>query len=451
MERIVECLPFAAGGRDFLLVIPSTAVFEVDAEVAAWVREARAHPDAPPPQDLVEPLRALGLLVADGAPPGRLADPVPLDEPLATLVLHLTRRCPTSCVYCYGRRDAAGPDEMSPAVARRAVDFLFDQAGSEGPLGFTFFGGEPLHNLPALRAAAQRARQRAGDGGRPVRFAITTGAIPLSAGAVDLLARFGVQVTVSLDGPRAVHDDHRPYPDGRGSYDDAVAGLRRLTARVEVHGRATVTRLHPDPEPVIDHLLALGMASAGISTADVPPGPLALDDGAYERLTAGMERLADRYLDAARSGDHLRFSNLDGLLRSLHRGINRDLPCGAGVRLAACDTDGRLYLCHRLTSDPEHALGSITDGLVADRPARLRALSLDERPGCSDCWARYICGGGCHHARAVAAAAGREQPDACRWLRHWYCKGLEVYATLASEQPQLLDKWFDPPPPGAVQ
>ncbi len=462
MERIVECLPFAAEGHEFLLAIPSSAIFEVDPEVASWVRRARARAEAPPaiPPEVATPLRALGLLVADGAPTPALPDPVPLGAPLQTLVLHLTHRCGMRCDYCYaepggarGRGGAGGarPAEMTPERARAAVDFLFDQAAPEGPLGITFFGGEPLLNLAGLRAAADRARRRADAAGRPVRFSITTSAVPLPAGAVSLLAELGAEVTVSLDGPAAIHDAHRRLPGGEGSYRTTVDGLRRLAARLPVHGRATLTRRAPDPVPVVEHLLSLGMVSAGVSTADVPPGPLAFDDEAHEILGAGLEVLAARYLDALRAGGHLGFANLDGLLRTLHRGTHRALPCGAGVRLAACDTDGTLYLCHRLTGDPAHALGSLATGLSPDRPARLRAASLQRRPGCADCWARHLCGGGCHHARALAAAAGRERPDACRWLRRWFRTGLEVYGAVAVERPDVLDKWIDPLPPCGVE
>ncbi len=51
-------------------------------------------------------------------------------------------------------------------------------------------------------------------------------------------------MTVSLDGPREVHDALRPYKSGAGSYDAILRRVRPLLARqrrMQVSARVTVT------------------------------------------------------------------------------------------------------------------------------------------------------------------------------------------------------------------
>jgi len=365
------------------------------------------------------------------------------------MVLELTRSCDLCCAYCYTRpRPATGAERMTPETARRAVDFLFAHLPTDGMAGVTFFGGEPLLNLPALAAAGERALDRSATTGREVRFSITTNALNVSVEAADLLARLDARVTVSIDGDRAVHDAHRRTPGGDGSYDRVVAGLGSLPGRPIA--RATITRAAPDPVPIIDHLLSLGFDSVGISTADVADPRLALDESALATCTQGMERLADRYVEAVLAGRRFGFSNLDGLLRTIHRGVNRDFPCGAGLHLACCDPEGALFVCHRLAGDPDHRIGDLERGFGSARRERVRALSLASRPGCHDCWARYLCGGGCHHARSVEGAGGA-QLSICPYLRRWMRKGLEVYATLVASRSPFLSNCIDPSPPCTVE
>jgi uncharacterized protein len=444
MERVSECRVFAEDGRWFLFLVASSALFEVDAEVATAVQRAIAgggELGRGTAAAVVEALHAAGALVDAARPDESWLEPPPRDHGLSTLVLHLERRCPLRCSYCYGREQErrSGPDTMSRELAERAVDFLFDHRGADGPLGITFFGGEPLSNLPALHAAAARAHERAGRADRELRFAITTSGIGVTDEVVGRLAELRATVTLSLDGDRAIHDAVRRRTDGRGSYDQAVAALVQLRQVCDVGVRATVTRLAPDPVRIADHLWGLGASSVGLAMVDVDDPGLALGPAELDLVEAGLGELADRYVREARAGRPRRLSNLEGLLRTLHRGTSREYPCGAGLRLVSCDTDGALYTCHRLVGDAGHRLGNLDHGLRADRSEAMTALSLRGRPECAPCWARHLCGGGCHHARAVHRG-GRHPMAACPWLRRWLQRGLGVYATLVACQSPHLDQ-----------
>ena len=208
--------------------------------------------------------------------------------------------------------------------------------------------------------------------------------------------------------------------------------------------RATLTRLAPDPVPIAEHLWGLGAASVGLAPVDVADPELALGPAELDVPERGLFELSRRYLDEARRGRPRRLSNLEGLLRTLFRGTCRELPCGAGVRLLSCDADGALYTCHRLVGDEGHRMGHLDAGLDPGRPARIASMSLAARSGCHGCWARYLCGGGCHHARAVHG--GTDEPmTSCPWLRRWLQRGLEVYATLVTRDSSRLREQIDDP------
>jgi len=88
--------------------------------------------------------------------------------------------------------------------------------------------------------------------------------------------------------------------------------------------------------------------------------------------------------------------------------------------------EGELAACHRCVGDADGAMGSLQEGI----DARKRAAWLSERhvhrqEPCQRCWARYLCGGGCHHE---VIARGR---PACDYIRGWlhYCLGAYLRLT----------------------
>ncbi|HSC70646.1 MAG TPA: quinohemoprotein amine dehydrogenase maturation protein, partial [Candidatus Methylomirabilis sp.] len=64
---------------------------------------------------------------------------------------------------------------------------------------------------------------------------------------------------------------------------------------------------------------------------------------------------------------------------------------------------------------------------------------VGQKKACTSCWARRLCAGGCHYD--VHLHRGRmEHPvvGLCDYYRGMIGVGLEVYARLAAEVPQIL-------------
>jgi uncharacterized protein len=96
------------------------------------------------------------------------------------------------------------------------------------------------------------------------------------------------------------------------------------------------------------------------------------------------------------------------------------------------DVDGAYSTCHRTVGDPRFQVGAPAAPSEAARRRFLASRLVDRQEPCRSCWARYLCGGGCH---AEVVQAGRDNCDLiCGWLD--YCLGR--YPALRCEFPELF-------------
>jgi uncharacterized protein len=354
------------------------------------------------------------------------------------LSLNLAQSCNLACVYCYADqgRFGAAPQIMTEAVAFAAIDAFL--AGADGaPMTLGFIGGEPFLARDLLHACVRRAVLAAGRAGIDLRFSVTTNGTLLTAADHMLLRQHPFAVTVSIDGGRDVHDRQRPDRAGRGSLSAVVTGVKPLLREpggARLSARATIGRDDLRVAERIAEIACLGFRDVGVSPLRTAPDPaLILRDGDWPRFLDAMVEAADIEWRRVRDGAAPRFANLWIALKEIHRGSAKPLPCGAALSYLSLDAEGRYHTCHRTIGDARFALGSLATGLDdAAREAFLSARHVDQQEPCRSCWARYLCGGGCH---AEVVSAGR---TGCEYIRGWleYC--LARYDEVMRERPELI-------------
>jgi uncharacterized protein len=327
---------------------------------------------------------------------------------------------------------------MPWTVAHDAVQALLARVPEGGNASLAFLGGEPLLNRAVLRQATELAASLAADRGVRMRFALTTNATMVTADDVAFLARHGFAVTVSIDGEKELHDALRPTRGGTGSYERIVSRLQPLLAaqgpQLQVSARVTVTPRHTALRATLEHLIGLGFHSVGFSPSLSSRDPaLQLSEQDLHALLAQMVDCAQAFEQHMLRGAPYPFSNMLAALQELHRGSHRPLPCGAAAGYLGVSAQGDYSACHRFVGDARAAMGSLTQGI--DEGARERWLSerhVDRQEPCRSCWARYLCGGGCHHEVLNRGRA------ACDFIRGWLHHTLGAYVRMAEQRPDLF-------------
>ncbi|MBA3860977.1 MAG: SPASM domain-containing protein [Solirubrobacterales bacterium] len=420
-----------SGNGLHLLVPDGSRLYEVDAATYAQLDGMRHSGDE---GQLRELLQRLGVDA-----PRYVDDAAPQEPPVRALSLAVAQKCNLGCTYCYAQGGSFGgpATSMELSTALASVDLLFGDVAAGERVNLSFLGGEPLMNRPVIHAATDRARAIATDRGVDVTFSITTNGTQLTADDGDFFEEHGFAVTVSLDGVGAVHDQLRPFRGGRGSFNrviERVAPLLERQRRMQVSARVTVTPANLELKETLDAFVALGFHSVGFSPLlRSPNGGHELGSTELAAMLDGMVACGAEFERRVVAGERYPFANAVNAMREIHRGTHRPYPCGAGAGYLGVSASGELAACHRFVGDDDGALGDIVDGVDRERQARwLRERHVHRQEPCRSCWARYMCGGGCHHE---VIARGR---PACDYIRGWLHWCLGAYARLAERRPDYF-------------
>lgn len=423
-----NALLFDEGGSRCLFVVNGSQVYELSQAAAALADTAMEHSTD-------------GMFAALGIDTRPRIDPTPpAAMPTRAISLAISQKCNLGCTYCYAEGgDFGGPAQlMSGETATEAVKTLIDATPAGEAVTIAFLGGEPLANRVVLRAATEFAASHAKERGVGVGFSITTNGTLVTPADGEFFERHAFAVSVSLDGIGDVHDRQRSFKGGRGSYAkivERITPLLEMQERMQISARVTITPQNLRVRETLDGLIGLGFHSVGLSPMlSSPTGVAEMDSDALTELLRQMIDCGEAFERHLYSGKRYPFANMVSALREIHKGTHRPYPCGAGGPYLGVSADGDLFACHRFVNDERGHLGSMRGGVDAGKQARwLDDRHVDRQEPCRSCWARYLCGGGCHHE-----VLNRGRP-ACDYIRGWLHYCLQVYIRALRATPEFFE------------
>lgn len=356
-------------------------------------------------EDVREVLDEIHALIDEGL---LYTDPVEMAEPkfnepvVKALCLLVAQDCNLRCDYCFAQSGAYnhGRSVMSADTARAALDFLVAHSGNRHQLEVDFFGGEPLLNFDVVRETVRYGRELEKKTGKVFRFTLTTNAYHVTDEMIDFINREMKNVVISLDGRREVHDARRRSASGGPTWEQVVENARRIVAGrgdQEYYIRGTYTADNLDFSSDVLAIADLGFDQISVEPVVLSEGDLAVRPEHVPILKHEYDVLAREILKRERTGNPFNFFHF---MLDLDEGpcINKRLRgCGAGSEYLAVAADGTLYPCHQFAGNEDFRMGSVHDAAEPDRAIRsqFEGAHVFSKEGCSQCWAKYYCSGGC--------------------------------------------------------
>ena len=109
------------------------------------------------------------------------------------------------------------------------------------------------------------------------------------------------------------------------------------------------------------------------------------------------ENLCDEYLRRLAEGKGFNFFHFNIDLEGGPCLSKRVSACGAGNEYFSVVPSGDLYPCHQFAGDKDFYMGSVYEGITRpDIREKFKNSCLFTRKKCGDCFAKFICSGGCN-------------------------------------------------------
>jgi uncharacterized protein len=348
-----------------------------------------------------------------------------LDKELSSLTLEVTQKCNFRCKYCIyntavGSYRDFGIKDMPLETAIKAIDFLHDHSSDKQDEVFLgFYGGEPLMNFPLIERCVNYANSIFKD--KKIRFSMTTNASLITDAVAEFIFNNRIQITISLDGPKDVHNENRVYVNGKGTFDDAINGVQRLLTVYKKHSvRPNLTfnavTTGPDYYRKFDKMQKFFKNTEWLpddipitcSLADSGPeeNEYYFPQGTEEKRRTDMITIPTDNWTSQQGKDsiHANLFTSDivekGLLR-IQRRVLLSKPtekygmhgcCVPGGRKLFIDVDGNLFPCERVGYKVP-MLGNVVNGFNIPKIKKYYIDDyIDNTVGiCKNCWAIRLC------------------------------------------------------------
>jgi uncharacterized protein len=350
--------------------------------------------------------------------------------------------CNMGCVYCFEDAINSRIGPMSDETAQAALDFVFEKTAAAKRIALHFGSGEPLMRADLLRRIVAQANERTAAMGKSIVYDLTTNATLVTEEIAAFLRDNPFQIRVSCDGPPHLHDKFRPMRGGRPSYPLVERGLRilarvlpeRLTVNTVICGGTRLREVWAWAQQIgIRHYHVIK-----VGTSDQKD--IGLRDQELREFRADLEAICDDMLADLRAGrTPLDYQPITKVVRRLMIPEPITRFCGVAGSYLGVSSNGQVYPCFRHIGLKEYRLGDVRGGIddgMRQEFLGKEAADVDNRPVCSECWARYMCGGGCYADSVVYGPDKRKpQQDHCPFWRTEIETAMVFYDRLRQEDP----------------
>lgn len=338
-----------------------------------------------------------------------------MNRSLRAITLQMSQNCNLRCEYCpycdNGLYDNRKHDNknMSWETITRAIDFLIEHSVEAEYIYISYYGGEPLLNKKLLIDSMRYAVENVS--GKIVKFGMTTNGTLLDDDFLAAISEFDVTITISLDGPEEIHDTHRKFSNGKGSYEIVRKNIKNIQENYPKLARKLDFNTVVSPDIEFKKIWEffgnkdnfsnftntnLSTLSTNYTTKDIEYGKEYFEEVSYMNLRAYLYLLG--FLPDEDAGMHR--SVIERIYKYSEIYTPKTVPkiahpngtCIPGLKKLFVDVWGNLYPCERADENSEFLrIGTIYKGFDFEKVRYLLNVAATTENKCKNCWAFYGC------------------------------------------------------------
>ncbi|MBW1971742.1 MAG: SPASM domain-containing protein [Deltaproteobacteria bacterium] len=305
-----------------------------------------------------------------------------------TFTLIPTEKCNLKCTYCIMGQEKNN-STMSLEIAKDTAEWMINYLDTIHPREFFLhlYGGEPLLNLKAIELVSGRLKEFCRQKKIEFSISIATNGILFTSDVAKRLKELGLaRASITLDGTRDFHNQTRPFPDGRGTYDIILKNILKTKDIIDIIINANYSIETVDS--MVDLLDELSLYNLQKKLRMVKFSPI-------------IQNIRDKKPIGCSSLSNANLADIHVRLRE--EAIKRGFIPQEGIGVNICgvtrahdftfDTNGDIYKCPAMAGIEKLKVGSIYEEDFSY--LYIRFTTMNRWKKCRDCPYLPLCAGGC--------------------------------------------------------
>ncbi len=320
---------------------------------------------------------------------------------LHRLVLNVSNDCNLQCRYCYANGGNYLSEEklMNEKMVIKALERFYGYFDDIELL--QIFGGEPFLNIPVIECIIKYVEKLKSENDNiTTKIGFVTNGTILDDHILDLINKYELSITLSLDGPPEVNDQMRVFANGQGISEVVEKNIRLMKEKT---GQPST----------IEATYHQGHVDNGIEVTDIvkymkenfqTPLHIAPVNGSEEeefilKDYSSFVRSAKSVFETIFTDQSLNYSLVNRIINSLNLKQNSPYFCTAGYNTISVSVNGDVYPCFMFTDVEKFLMGNVEDDNLfksenyLDILREFFELKKTEIDQCKDCFINKFCSG----------------------------------------------------------
>ena len=276
-----------------------------------------------------------------------------------TIKINVSNTCNMACKYCYANEGNYGEKDCIMSIDTAKDICFFIEENFPNVKKFIFFGGEPLLNIDAIELICNHFKEK------NIMYGLVTNLTILNDRVKSVLTNNDISITVSLDGPKLIHDMNRVFKNNAPSYDIVSNNIKELQKHskinmVEVTCTSKLEKLYSFNEIkkfIYDEFNIKNILIVDVSTEIEE---LKLDQNYFFKKFNSVDQRVEDFFSCILDDDScLEVNEIFSCVLSLFANNITKSPCNAGMRSLLIDANGEIWPCQAYINDKRYSYGNI--------------------------------------------------------------------------------------------
>lgn len=345
-----------------------------------------------------------------------------------SITINVTQVCNLHCTYCAAGGDGTFGDPVKKISVEKTIPqllFLLKRVPDGGHFQVTFLGGEPLLYPEGIQILAETVQNESQKRNIKNEFIVVTNGTLINEKTLAVLKNLKAHLTISIDGPASVNDVLRPSKGGQAVTQKVIEGIQKLVAAKSQLGKIGLSGVFGKTNLNIQKAFEF-YRSFDVDWFDFTYDHLETLPEISQAFTEKVLMVADQAFAHGGESALRKIKFFDSLFSRLDQQEKLENYCGAGKSYFVMDARNNLYTCPWLVGESKEIVG--TGQALWEAKLDPYKAPLVEKNGCQNCWARFLCGGGCMYIhRNKTGSKHQVDENFCERTRTLMAMGIVYY------------------------